>query len=593
MKKAYKIIAAILILVAVVFVLIIPPLISPPLIPGTMAYNEHSAVESLMQIYSSTQTWCCTDADGNGMMDHWTMDVSGLYRFYRANNQTKVAFIPLDLAMADAAPFSPDNDKPFGDYPQIAKWTGVTPTPYRGYWFRAMLADENGVPYNQNPMGANKIPACNYQRLGFVAYPETYGKDGTMTFIVERGMFVWRKDTGGRPVTRWPDRFALATEWEIDDGRWCKIDPPVKKSYPDGVWSVEICTPGGHHDISTPVYDDQLTFTGTEMTSTVFASQGYSPAEYTNVKDGTETKWQALQKNKNGGVAIWRGRASDSNYIFGWLTVFSADGKKDRFYFASIKTGPPVPVTEGKAELDLDELEKELDFSNFEKDYAKGLTYEQKRNVIEKGPLIHIRKLLNDDDWNVRFAAINALVKLGDKESVPEIRKLLTDKLAAIRSCAVGALVDLGDKESIPTRKLLKDGNNSIRAETINSLVKLGDREFIPEIRELLKDNSCVARSVAAGALADLGDKASAPLIRELLNDSQCYCPRLGALTALAELGDREAIPEIIKLLKDKVVSVRAWAAIVLVELGAKDKVPKESIEDIKAVHCRYQSASP
>lgn len=372
MKIVYKIAAVILILFVVIIVLFIPPFI-----PGTMAYNERSAFEALRQILYAGMSWCCQDVDGNGMMDHWTMDISCFYRMYRADGQTLLAFIPLDLARADAAPVPYTRNDFFGSVPnhqihrvtdpapdpQIETWKIITPQAYNGYFFRVMLVDENGVPYNQVPVGSKQIAACNYQKYGFVAYPDTYGKDGMRTFIMtEQG--IWRKDTGGQPVTRCPDRFTLKSEWEAHDGKWHKSNPLARPSYPNGVWTVEVSTPGGHHTIPTFVYDDQLTFTDTEMSSKAFASQGYAPAEYTNVKYGTETKWSALQKSKNGAIAVWRGQASDSNYIFGYLTVLSADGKNNKYYyFASIKPGPPIPKeVQDKAEFDIDELQKEFEF---------------------------------------------------------------------------------------------------------------------------------------------------------------------------------------------------------------------------------------
>ncbi|MEK7309254.1 MAG: hypothetical protein AAB038_00365, partial [Planctomycetota bacterium] len=50
------------------------------------------------------------------------------------------------------------------------------------------------------------------------------------------------------------------------------------------------------------------------------------------------------------------------------------------------------------------------------------------------------------------------------------------------------------------------------------------------------------------------------------------------------ELHATGSIPELVKLLNDKYAGARGWAAIALTELGAKDKVSKDAIADIKTI---------
>jgi HEAT repeat protein len=52
----------------------------------------------------------------------------------------------------------------------------------------------------------------------------------------------------------------------------------------------------------------------------------------------------------------------------------------------------------------------------------------------------------------------------------------------------------------------------------------------------------------------------------------------------LGQLDAKESISELVKVLDDKDKEIRGFTALVLVELGAKDKVPTKAIEDIKSL---------
>lgn len=193
---------------AYTYIAVVAAIAIPNLMNGRKMAYEASAIAGLKMMTAMEAVWRQQDADGNGIKDYWTLDVSCFNRMYRADNTTKINFIDISFAMADAAPFSPDNDKPFGDVPRIEDWTEETPTPKSGYFFKAMKYDESDKPFCVNTVGTNKVPATHTSRFAFVAYPAEYGVGGTLTYIIDNGGTVYAKDLGPNPdpkeLEQWP-----------------------------------------------------------------------------------------------------------------------------------------------------------------------------------------------------------------------------------------------------------------------------------------------------------------------------------------------------------------------------------------------------
>jgi len=170
--------------------------------------NEFSAITGLKILCSQEAIWRQQDADGNGIKDYWTYDISCFNRMTRADGTTKVNFIDTSYARADA---NRAVDGVFGVTPVIEKWdagaTALVKTAKLGYFYRAMLTDEDGKPYNVNAVGTNSIAATNNSKFAFVAYPETYGTTGINTFIVNQEGTVYVCDCGSdkaKVVLQWP-----------------------------------------------------------------------------------------------------------------------------------------------------------------------------------------------------------------------------------------------------------------------------------------------------------------------------------------------------------------------------------------------------
>ena len=143
-------------------------------IPG----NEMSAMGSLKRLVTTEALWQQNDMDGNGKQDCWAIDVAGLGR---APGHPEP--IPRELAAADRCP-----DRTAGAVPS-------SPAPCRGYFFEALINDENGKPYAAEADKDGKT-RMNVKKFGFRATPEKYGETGFMTYQVNEEGVIYAKDLG-------------------------------------------------------------------------------------------------------------------------------------------------------------------------------------------------------------------------------------------------------------------------------------------------------------------------------------------------------------------------------------------------------------
>ena len=163
--------------------------------------------------------WAQQDPDGNALKDFWTYDISCIHRMLRADNTIKIAFIPVDLAKADAASADVTGGAlPFGGL-QIESWVTVLTGAKSGYLFRAMTLDApGGNNYRINTVGTNTIAACNNNSYGFMAAPIVYGTSGVNSLIVNESGTVYANDTGLSA-----DPWKTTTTGGLD---WPGVNPP-------------------------------------------------------------------------------------------------------------------------------------------------------------------------------------------------------------------------------------------------------------------------------------------------------------------------------------------------------------------------------
>lgn len=204
MRKGFTLVE---LMIVIAIIAILMAIAIPNLISGRISANITSAKGTLKQLTSTEAIWLQQDPDGNGMKDHWTYDLSGMFRMFRANGTTNVAFIPLDVAQADARsaytanPFGAAADQFLGDWTDP---TQVKVAPKSGYWFTVLDYDDPAMVdpdnlYNQNEVVVGGGKATNHNRYGFMAAPDVYGSSGIDVLIVNELGTIWAVDPGYLP----------------------------------------------------------------------------------------------------------------------------------------------------------------------------------------------------------------------------------------------------------------------------------------------------------------------------------------------------------------------------------------------------------
>jgi len=152
------------------------------------ASNERNASTSLKTIASAQFDFKSADRDWNDVKDFWRQDIAGLYAQIPATDATRTPLKLIELSVATA------DDRPACDLSPYA-----VASPKAGYWFRALLHEDEEVP------SPDRFAAC--------AYPDSPGA-GKWTYIIDEENFIYRKKLGKeRGLERYPLE-PLKAGWE-------------------------------------------------------------------------------------------------------------------------------------------------------------------------------------------------------------------------------------------------------------------------------------------------------------------------------------------------------------------------------------------
>lgn len=185
-------------------------------------------------------------------------------------------------------------------------------------------------------------------------------------------------------------------------------------------------------------------------------------------------------------------------------------------------------------------------------------------------PVVFYRLIenLENEDWEVRWEAVNELGKLGDERAIP-------------------ALVG----------RALYDDNDHPRWRSLWALkaVDPTGSQAIPLLRDALHDYDEVVARNAAVALAFFGQpEGRVELLRGL--DDQDSFRRWEAIYSLRRVGNREVADELIRLLEQRVepeVRVRSEAALALGYMGGPAVIPPlvDALRNDESAQVRWRAA--
>lgn len=158
-----------------------------------IASNERAASDVLRHLVTAEADFRLHDRDSNGINDYWTADISRLWGHGH--------LIDLDLAHADSHAINP---------------LTPTPIPRSGYLFVAMETDGSTLPAEEYRQDTDKKSGRvhHLSKFGICAYPAGYGVTGAHTLIISEGNTIFKFDTGGKTMLRWPPDSELPTGFE-------------------------------------------------------------------------------------------------------------------------------------------------------------------------------------------------------------------------------------------------------------------------------------------------------------------------------------------------------------------------------------------
>jgi hypothetical protein len=171
---------------AVVLAVLVLAIAYPAFRQSGRATGERGAWGDLKTIALAQADYRSNDRDGNGEQDFWRSDVAGLYSM-RNKEGEEIRLIGLSTACADDRPLRPAGPR----------------APKAGFWFRAIPHEGETKP------DPRRFAAC--------CFPADYPRSGRLTFIIDEGNTIYRRDLGhGRGLEAFPA--------DLQKDGWTKLD---------------------------------------------------------------------------------------------------------------------------------------------------------------------------------------------------------------------------------------------------------------------------------------------------------------------------------------------------------------------------------
>jgi HEAT repeat protein len=157
--------------------------------------------------------------------------------------------------------------------------------------------------------------------------------------------------------------------------------------------------------------------------------------------------------------------------------------------------------------------------------------------------------VLDDQDANVRLAAVQGLGRIGDPGAASALIARLADDVAEIRRAAATSLGQLKSAQAVSTLKLTLLGDRrDVRSAAARALGQIGERSAVPALLQAMNDSESDVKNDVIAALGELGDPAAVGILRPLLKpdtDGAINEADIAVMAALVRLGDTDSLATI------------------------------------------------
>jgi HEAT repeat protein len=166
---------------------------------------------------------------------------------------------------------------------------------------------------------------------------------------------------------------------------------------------------------------------------------------------------------------------------------------------------------------------------------------------------------LLDKDVEIRMLAAAELGKMGNKAAVPVLHAAIAQGDGPLVTEIINALIALGDPQSVPIMfDCTQSSNGRVRVCALRGLYKLApeDEKIRPIFHDGLGDQHPEVRKTAATMLGWLDDADAVPALVQCLTDDDVRV-RKAVIAALANIRDKACVGSLIRQLRDDDLEIR------------------------------------
>lgn len=204
-------------------------------------------------------------------------------------------------------------------------------------------------------------------------------------------------------------------------------------------------------------------------------------------------------------------------------------------------------ITELINELRNNEWDQQVNAVKALSEYARAM-----HGTSHKELLNTLSDTLDDENWVVRWATIEALAWLGNASIIPKLALQTNGANWITKVAVIRALQEIGDSQATYIIcDLVNDENDVVREVSAEALGQFTENPEIDTLAQLSLDKNEFVRHAAVQSLGKLTNAEVIDALKKALNDSSDYV-RWVAIQSLSQWHKPELVPEFISQIEDE-----------------------------------------
>ncbi|MFZ2384730.1 MAG: HEAT repeat domain-containing protein [Candidatus Omnitrophota bacterium] len=168
---------------------------------------------------------------------------------------------------------------------------------------------------------------------------------------------------------------------------------------------------------------------------------------------------------------------------------------------------------------------------------------------IGKDSTLSLIGLLNNDDYQVKEAAVESLGKIGDPRAIESLIACFSEGNSTLAWAAKDALAGIGQSAVGPLTALLQDDDTTVQQFAIRALGEIKGPGIAEQLIPFLEDSNVLTRGVTIVALDNIGGLEGIEALAESLGNEENSANRL--ITEMALL-NHLGVDKAMQIIKDK-----------------------------------------